>query len=98
MSDEYKISVNSEPDLGSLALPLQQLGLRELERGPEYLFLIYEHENEELVRPWGGNVRIERQIGGLFVILNGVRDRARVMAELVQALAKQGIHATVEEL
>jgi hypothetical protein len=98
MSDEYRISMDGAVLLGPIAEHLSTFGLRVVNSNDDLLWLSYEQVDQEQLKRWGGNVRIEREGEGLFVTLNATANRKGVISAIKNALAAQGVGATIEEL
>ena len=98
MSDEYRVSLDGAVALRPIADHLSSFGLRIVKSSDDLLWLIYEQADSEQLKKWGGNVRIEREGDGLFVTLNATANRKELINAIKNAVAAQGVSATVEEL
>jgi hypothetical protein len=98
MSDEYRIHLDGPVSLDSVVKNLGAFGLRVADSNGDSLSMIYEQHDAEQMKRWGRNVRLEREGDDLFVTLNATRDRKSLMCAIHDAIASQGINATIEEL
>lgn len=98
MSDEYRVNLDGAVALRPIADHLNSFGLRVVNSSDDLLWMSYEHADSEQLKPWGGNVRIEREGDGLFVSLNATANRKGIIGAVQNAFAAQGVSAAVEEL
>lgn len=98
MSDEYRILGGGAATLNGIGRCLATFGLRETAVAPDALSLCHEGNATDQIQRWGGNLRIEREGNDLIVTFNAVADRRRVLAQILEAIAAQGVLASAVAL
>lgn len=99
MGDEFRLTTTADRSatLAAVTEALTGLGMVIWERGDEHLFADLPDADRSVTERWGGNVRVEVDESGLYMVINS-GNRKQTIGALKRTFAARGIDGELEEL
>jgi len=99
MSVEYRVFLSAPVrSLGKIATRIAELGLTLTESKDHSIALSKPDADPEQQRRWGGDVQVTVRGTELDLLINAVSLSGKITEKVLQALAEDGIRATVDEV